>query len=74
MLEKVLNKDLPGGAASKEINQATIKPCKKVGGRSLLEKALNKDLPGGNARKNINKDCSPTTQQVKIKTYKKRKH
>ncbi|MDC0418385.1 acyloxyacyl hydrolase [Pelagibacteraceae bacterium] len=74
LLEKVLNKDLPGGAASKEINQATIKPCKKVGGRSLLEKALNKDLPGGNARKNINKDCSPTTQQVKIKTYKKNRN
>jgi lipid A 3-O-deacylase len=79
LLEKLFNKDLPGGAASremessktpKEIQKATNKPCKKVGERSLLEKALKKDLPGGNAKKNINKNCSSSNQQVKIKTNK----
>ena len=72
LLEKLLNKDLPGGKATKKIQEVKSKPCKKVGGRSLLEKALKTDLPGGNASKKINKNCAPSNQQVKIKTYKKK--
>tara|TARA_B110000967_G_scaffold37357_1_gene36808 strand:- start:630 stop:1412 length:783 start_codon:yes stop_codon:yes gene_type:complete len=82
LLEKLFNKDLPGGAVSKEnkinkpldkkiISKNINRSCKKVGGRSLLEKAINKDLPGGNARKNIN--CSSKKEQVKIKANKKNK-
>ena len=59
-LEKLLNKDLPGGAASREMRSDTIpeeiqkKTTEKTKGRSLLEKVLNKDLPGGAASKEIN--------------------
>jgi len=87
LLEKLFNKDLPYGTASKKnkvdesLNQEIInnktsnkinRVCKKVDGRSLLEKVLNKDLMGGNARKNIKKKCYTTNEQVKIN--KKRKN
>jgi hypothetical protein len=74
LLEKVLNKDLPGGVVSraaktKTSNSKDIRSCTKeeIGGRSLLEKALGKDLPGGNARKK----CTSTGEVVKVKTKKK---
>ena len=60
LLEKLLNKDLPGGAASREIRSDTIpeeiqkKTTEKTKGRSLLEKVLNKDpnfLAGLNVHK-----------------------
>jgi len=87
LLEKLMNRDLPGGEASsvKKANEIldqkipatkkTSKICKekKLGGRSLLEKALNKDLPGGNARKDIDINCSPSNEQVKMKTDNKNK-
>ena len=84
LLEKLFNKDLPGGAASKatkiekkekieidqSLDQKISKSCSnsKIGGRSLLEKALGRDLPGGNARKGIKEKCIPSSEQVKIKT------
>jgi len=84
LLEKILNKDLPGGAASRaskvekqekiKINEHGGKKIylscdkRKVGGRSLLEKALGRDLPGGNARKVSKETCSSSTKQVKKKT------
>jgi len=83
LLEKLLNRDLPGGETSKAkksgvkksdetLNKKTSKLCKekKLGGRSLLEKTLGKDLPGGNARKSTKINCSPPNKQVKNKTNK----
>jgi len=84
LLEKLLNKNLPYGAASKEkksnksldqkiTSNEITRSCKKSDGRSLLEKAFRKDLPYGKARKNFKKKCSPSNEQVKIKTNKKSK-
>jgi len=81
LLEKLFNKDLPLGKASKKnktkeaekiLNKKKLKnkvytTCKKTGGRSLLEKALRRDLPGGNKRKNLEKECVSTSKQVKLK-------
>ena len=82
LLEKLFNKDLPGGEASRSnkenkiLDQKTTdtknnKPCeKKVGGRSILEKVFNRDLLGGNARKNSKKECLSSSKQVKLKKNK----
>ena len=81
LLEKLFNKDLPGGATYKEkkadksldqksTSKEITRTCKKNSGRSLLEKVLRKDLPGGNARKNIKEKCSPSEKQVKLKKIK----
>ena len=81
LLEKLFNKDLPLGKASKVnkikkaekiLNKKKLKnkvytACKKTGGRSLLEKVLRKDLPGGNKRKNLEEECVSTNKQVKLK-------
>jgi len=85
LLEKLFNKDLPGGAtykekkADKSLDQKSTsneitRTCKKISGRSLLEKVLRKDLPGGNARKNIKEKCSPSEKQVKLKKNKNSKN
>jgi lipid A 3-O-deacylase len=83
LLEKLLNRDLPGGATSKAkksevkksdetLNKKTSKPCKEkeLVRRSLLEKTLGRDLPGGSARKSTKINCSPSNKQVKNKTSK----
>ena len=83
LLEKLLNRDLPGVATSKAkksevkkydetLNKKTSKPCKEkeLGRRSLLEKTLGRDLPGGSARKSTKINCSPSNRQVKNKTSK----
>jgi lipid A 3-O-deacylase len=79
LLEKLFNKDLPGGAVSRsnkknEISNQKITNIKnnelcekKVGQRSILEKVLSRDLPGGNARKNLKKKCPTSSKQVKLK-------
>ena len=59
LLEKLFNKDLPGGSASKkekkEAKSAAIqninKKCSKIDDRSLLEKVFRTDLPGGSGKK-----------------------
>ncbi|MDA8822452.1 acyloxyacyl hydrolase [Candidatus Pelagibacter bacterium] len=75
LLEKILNRDLPGGAASKKKNKQetsiekvkTIKKsnseCEKINDKSLLEKVLRKDLPGGSGRK---ARCIKSSHQVKL--------
>ena len=75
LLEKLLNKDLPGGSAAKKkkkqeivtketapIRESNIE-CEKIDDKSLLEKVLRRDLPGGNGRKN---KCIKSTRQVKL--------
>ena len=75
LLEKILNRDLPGGAAhkKKKKQETSIKDvksikksnseCKKINDKSLLEKVLRKDLPGGSGRK---ERCIRSSQQVKL--------
>ena len=75
LLEKILNRDLPGGAVHKkkkkqETSIKEIKPikkfnseCEKINDKSLLEKILRKDLPGGSGRKGR---CIKSTQQTKL--------
>jgi lipid A 3-O-deacylase len=77
LLEKLLRKDLPGGASSKSKKESPSKStktekinslsCSKKGGRSLLEKALGRDLPGGNSSKGLKEKCTSSKKQVKIK-------
>ena len=75
LLEKILNRDLPGGSVSKKekkkvsaakeiipVQKSNIK-CEKIDDKSLLEKVLRRDLPGGNGRKN---KCIKSTRQVKL--------
>ena len=77
LLEKLLNKDLPGGSAVKaktNKNKAILEKkknlkevsdkCKNIDGRSLLEKVLRTDLPGNNGKK---KKCIKSSRQVKLK-------
>ena len=71
LLEKLLNRDLPGGAASKkekkEVKSAAIqninKECSKIDDRSLLEKVFRTDLPGGSGRK---EKCIKSSRQVRL--------
>ena len=75
LLEKILNRDLPGGSAhkKKKKQETSIKDvksikksnseCKKINDKSLLEKVLRKDLPGGSGRK---ERCIRSSQQVKL--------
>ena len=73
LLEKVLNRDLPGGAAAKskkkkitekEISKkANITDCKETQNRSLLEKIVGRDLPGGSG---YIKKCKNSQKKVKI--------
>tara|TARA_B110000444_G_scaffold259922_1_gene305222 strand:+ start:50 stop:808 length:759 start_codon:yes stop_codon:yes gene_type:complete len=73
LLEKILNRDLPGGAASKakkkqntsekkvaqeQVNKKQVF-CKQVSDKSLLETILRRDLPGGNGLRK--KKCVPET-------------
>ncbi len=77
LLEKLLNKDLPGGAEYKKNkkqkstkaakSQTTKKSnikCEKIDDRSLLEKVLRADLPGGNGKK---EKCFKLNHQAKLK-------
>ena len=75
LLEKIFNRDLPGGATSKkkkkqETSIEKVKPikksnseCEKTNDKSLLEKVLRKDLPGGSGKK---ARCIKSSQQVKL--------
>ena len=73
LLEKVLNRDLPGGAASKSkkkkitekaiSKKANITDCKETQNRSLLEKIVGRDLPGGSG---YIKKCKNSQKKVKI--------
>ena len=73
LLEKVLNRDLPGGTAAKskkkkitekEISKkANITDCKETQNRSLLEKIVGRDLPGGSG---YIKKCKNSQKKVKI--------
>ena len=76
LLEKILNRDLPGGSVAKtkkkqkstqQIVEAKSAECKKINDTSLLEKFLRKDLPGGNGKK---KKCIKSTREAKIKKTK----
>lgn len=77
LLEKLLNKDLPGGAEYKKNkkqnsskaaeSQSVVKSdieCEKIDDKSLLEKVLRTDLPGGNKRK---AKCLKSNRQAKLK-------
>ena len=76
LLEKIFNKDLPGGSKYKvkeniepvvkkeKSSEIANSECSQINDRSLLEKILRKDLPGGNGR--INK-CNKTSRQAKLK-------
>ena len=75
LLEKVLNRDLPGGAAAKskkeklakkEISkEVNIIECNETQNRSMLEKIVGRDLPGGSGHiKNIKK-CKNSKKRVK---------
>jgi lipid A 3-O-deacylase len=76
LLEKLLNRDLPGGSAAKKnkkqksVNKQIIKTqksnieCEKIDDTSLLEKILRKDLPGGSGRK---EKCIKSSRQAKLK-------
>ncbi len=66
LLEKIFNRDLPGGAASKAKKnkipviekekdpQKVFIECEKIDDKSLLEKIIRIDLPGGSGKK---KNC-----------------
>ena len=77
LLEKLLNRDLPGGAEYKKNkkqnsskaaeSQSVVKSdieCEKIDDKSLLEKVLRTDLPGGNKRK---AKCLKSNRQAKLK-------
>ena len=76
LLEKILNRDLPGGSVAKtkkkqkstqqrvEVKSAE---CEKINDTSLLEKILRKDLPGGSGKK---KKCVKSTREAKLKKTK----
>ena len=76
LLEKIFNKDLPGGSnykvkenkkpviQKKDVSKISNSECKKINDTSLLEKILRKDLPGGNGKKN---KCIKSTRQTKLK-------
>ncbi len=79
LLEKIFNKDLPGGAAAnknkdlpgeaasnKKVKKSKIKNvagCKENNDRSLLEKVFGKDLPGGSGK--TKKKCTVLQSKVK---------
>ena len=77
LLEKLFNRDLPGGAEYKknkkqkstktvesEIVEKSDTKCEKINDKSLLEKVLRTDLPGGNGRK---EKCLKSNRQAKLK-------
>ena len=81
LLEKILNRDLPGGAAGKpkqkkntseekagqeQVNKNNVS-CKQVSDKSLLETILRRDLPGGNSLSK-KKECGNEKEQSKIET------
>jgi lipid A 3-O-deacylase len=84
LLEKLLNRDLPGGAASKRQNKPNIEKekkieeskkvnykCEKVDDTSLLEKILRRDLPGGSG---IKKKCiKSSSSEASVQKKKLRK-
>ncbi|MDC0437529.1 acyloxyacyl hydrolase [Pelagibacteraceae bacterium] len=77
LLEKLFNRDLPGGVAhkkkekqqneilSKEVRSAeeSYVECKNIDDKSLLEKFLRKDLPGGSGKK---EKCIKSSRQAKL--------
>ena len=82
LLEKILNRDLPGGAASKakknkikelkkekeKSTQEVYIECEHIDDKSLLEKVIRRDLPGGSGKK---KECirSAKKRQKKDPSY-----
>ena len=78
LLEKLLNKDLPGGSSwKKKDKKKSLKKvqkvekvekvdviCQQVDDKSLLEKVLRRDLPGGNGKR---KKCIKSSREVKLK-------
>ena len=76
LLEKILNRDLPGGSVAKTKKkqkstqqrvEAKSTECEKINDTSLLEKILRKDLPGGSGKK---KKCIKSTREAKLKKTK----
>ena len=61
LLEKLFNKDLPGGSAYKnekrknaplsKVGNKALAKCKDIDDKSLLEKIIRRDLPGRSAKK-----------------------
>ena len=60
-LEKILNKDLPGGAGSRRVKkekkvintQPVASECKNISDKSFLEKIIRVDLPGGGVKRKV---------------------
>jgi lipid A 3-O-deacylase len=76
LIEKLLNRDLPGGAESKKkaqeasqavesaVSQKSNTKCKEIDDKSLVEKVFRIDLPGGSGRK---EKCAKLSSQVEFK-------
>ncbi len=80
LLEKLLNRDLPGGAKSKnsqknnspreelkKISKKSYNECDHVDDKSLLEKIIRKDLPGGSGKK---QKCIKSNRKAKLEKEK----